>query len=542
MGSRVVLCRWEALESRMLMSAVAPSDYEQYMLELVNRARANPSAEAARYGIDLNEGLAPGTISSDAKQPLAFNPYIIDGARQHSQWMIDNDVFSHTGAGGSNPGGRMASAGYGSAGTFGWGENIAYRGQKPSTPPPTSTTAAEHQDLFVDEGIEGRGHRTNLMNASFKEIGIGITTGVYNTYNALMSTQDFGYKSGNSFLTGIAFDDTVTADSFYTPGEGLGSVTITAVRSGGGTYTATTWASGGYSLQVPTGTYTVTASGGELSSPVQYTGVVVGSVNVKQDFRPGASPPSPPSPPVSPPVSPPPVSPPVSPPPASPPSSPPPSPPPPPPPVRGQITTAVWNDLNGDGKRQRKEPGLAGREVFLDVNGDAVRQSDELQVTTADDGIVAFSDLDPGFYQVVLTSAADWKLTSPGGTSRDVGVASQKAPKVAAFGLTQSVVVAGTVFADANANGIHDDGELPFRKAKVLIDLNGDGIRQQDERVAKIGKLGEFRFTGLTAGVYSLRLIMSPKFAATTPEPISVDVSVPASESLTNSFGVHAIV
>ena len=210
--------------------------------------------------------------------------------------------------------------------------------------------------------------------------------------------------------------------------------------------------------------------------------------------------------------------------------------------MRGQVTTAVWNDLNGDGKRQRKEPGLAGREVFLDVNGDAVRQSDELQVTTADDGIVAFGDLDPGFYQVVLASASDWKLTSPGGTTRDIGVASQKAPKVAAFGLTQSVVIAGTVFIDANANGIYDDGELPFRKAKVLIDLNGDGVRQKDERVAKIGKLGDFRFAGVAAGIYSLRLIVSLKYEVTTAQPVNVDVSVPASESLANSFGVNAIV
>src|SRR5689334_17579592 len=37
-----------ALEGRALMSASAiePTDYEQYMLELVNRARANPAAEA----------------------------------------------------------------------------------------------------------------------------------------------------------------------------------------------------------------------------------------------------------------------------------------------------------------------------------------------------------------------------------------------------------------------------------------------------------------------------------------------------------------
>ena len=35
-----------------------------------------------RYGIDLNEGLPSGTISASAKQPLAFNQFLIDAAQR----------------------------------------------------------------------------------------------------------------------------------------------------------------------------------------------------------------------------------------------------------------------------------------------------------------------------------------------------------------------------------------------------------------------------------------------------------------------------
>ena len=49
------------------------SAQEQYFLELINRGRANPVAEAARFGIDLNEGLAAGTLPPDPAQPLAVN-------------------------------------------------------------------------------------------------------------------------------------------------------------------------------------------------------------------------------------------------------------------------------------------------------------------------------------------------------------------------------------------------------------------------------------------------------------------------------------
>lgn len=51
------------------------------MLELVNTARTNPLGEAARLGIDLNQGLTAGTIGTNAKPPLAFHPQLIAAAR-----------------------------------------------------------------------------------------------------------------------------------------------------------------------------------------------------------------------------------------------------------------------------------------------------------------------------------------------------------------------------------------------------------------------------------------------------------------------------
>src|SRR3954469_13361156 len=99
-----------------------PTALDQYLIEMINRARANPAKEAARLGIDVNEGLSQGQITTAPKQPLAFDPALTDSARGHAKWMLDNDVFSHTGAGGSNPGDRMADAGYNFTGNWRWGE------------------------------------------------------------------------------------------------------------------------------------------------------------------------------------------------------------------------------------------------------------------------------------------------------------------------------------------------------------------------------------------------------------------------------------
>jgi hypothetical protein len=161
----------------------------------------------------------------------------------------------------------------------------------------TTATAQIHDNLFIDSGVTNRGHRVNMMWDAFREIGPGIVTGTFTSggtdYNAVMLTTDFAANSGNSagdsFLTGVAYADLVSADSFYTVGEGLSGVTITAVRaSDSASFSTTSWASGGYSMRLEPGTYTVTASGGGIASPIVYTSVVIGAENVKRDFVPTA--------------------------------------------------------------------------------------------------------------------------------------------------------------------------------------------------------------------------------------------------------------
>ena len=285
----------ELLEPRLLLAAASPTNLEQYMLELINRGRADPAAEAARYGCALNEGIAAGTITTAAKQPLAFNPYLLDSAQKHSQWMLDNDKFQHAGASGSSPTDRMLAAGYVVVPSWGTGENIAFQSTSAPTFDSISYANQIHAALYIDSTEPTRGHRLNLLRPEFREIGVGMKIGVFTSsgtdWNALMETEDYGYSGAAYYLTGVAYADTVVADSFYTPGEGMGGVTITATRtSDSAVFTATTWASGGYSLVLTAGTYNIVASGGSLGTDVTYNNVVMGAANVKRDFLPGQAP------------------------------------------------------------------------------------------------------------------------------------------------------------------------------------------------------------------------------------------------------------
>ena len=260
-----------------------PSVYEQYMLELVNRARSNPNKEAGRYGLnDLNRGLSSGTITSAAKQPLAFNFSLIDAARDHSQWISDTNTFSHTGAGGSSPGDRMAAAGYNFTGAWRWGENIAWQGTT-GTPNITSFVADEHESLFLSDG-----HRKNILNSGFREIGIGVIQDTFatstRTYNAVITTQNFASSGSSVFLTGVAFNDLVNEDDFYTIGEGLSGIEIKATRrSDNQIFTTHTLDAGGYQIALKAGTYDVTFSENGTIIGNSHT-VAIASQNVKLDL------------------------------------------------------------------------------------------------------------------------------------------------------------------------------------------------------------------------------------------------------------------
>jgi hypothetical protein len=165
------------------------SPIERLMIELINRARADPGAEAARIGIDLNQGLDPGTISDTPKQPLASHPSLIDAARDHSQWMLDTDNFSHVGVKGSSPGARIERAGYLLTGSWTWGENISWAGTT-GTPDLLEFTTALYEGFFTSPK-----HRENMLNNAFKQIGIGLIPGEFHNnqrnWNALMATQKF---------------------------------------------------------------------------------------------------------------------------------------------------------------------------------------------------------------------------------------------------------------------------------------------------------------------------------------------------------------
>ncbi len=78
--------------------------------------------------------------------------------------------------------------------------------------------------------------------------------------------------------------------------------------------------------------------------------------------------------------------------------------------------------------------------------------------------------------------------------------------------------ISGTVFNDANGNGIMDSRELPLTGVTVFIDQKGTGVYDPSDPTATTNlSNGTYTFTGLQAGRYVIYTVIPTGYAPTTP-------------------------
>ncbi|HEX2971630.1 MAG TPA: CAP domain-containing protein, partial [Tepidisphaeraceae bacterium] len=303
---------WSSVIAGGLLStaahAAAPTNDEQLWLEIINRLRINPQAELANF-VNLNS-TSPATWANPKSSdpaivtaleyfqvdpellraqwanltpvgPLAWNSNLNSAAAGHNAQMIAQDQQSHQLPGEADFATRFKNAGY--LYSFA-GENVfAY----------AESIRQGHAAFAIDwgngpGGIQNpAGHRNNLMNPNFREVGIAIAsdTNPDSQVGPLLVTQDFGSRKNIAFITGVIYNDTLTADSFYTPGEGIGGANIAAYKTGTSTLVASTptSSSGGYALRLTPGVYDIKITGNGLGAPITYRNVAIYSDNVKID-------------------------------------------------------------------------------------------------------------------------------------------------------------------------------------------------------------------------------------------------------------------
>ena len=137
---------------------IALSSEEKQVLDLFNRARRH-----------------------HGRKPLCVHTDLTKAARAHSQEMRDKDYASHNSFNGDTLEERLEDFGYTCDGCSSWyyGENIYWGWGSYGTP-----------DRAFQWWMNSSGHRANILNKRYREVGIGIATGTFKTYY----TADFGVR------------------------------------------------------------------------------------------------------------------------------------------------------------------------------------------------------------------------------------------------------------------------------------------------------------------------------------------------------------
>lgn len=175
---------------------------ERFMLELINEERA-------AVGVD----------------PLQLEKKLNKSSAKHSDWMLDTNTFSHTGTKGTNAGERMETAGFDFDGSWKWGENLAWQSERGA-----SGIKDDVRDLH-EALMKSPGHRANILDADFEVVGIGIETGNFRGYDAIMITQNYARTDGR-----LRLEDGMVAGASgsVSDGPGLRADDIVLSRTKGG--------------------------------------------------------------------------------------------------------------------------------------------------------------------------------------------------------------------------------------------------------------------------------------------------------------------
>lgn len=157
----------EQLESRNLYAQATV--LEQKMVDLINESRANPVAAMQQLNMDLNEGLPPGSITTNPKCKLVWSSQLNDAARKFSLEILSRGYLSHTGIDGSDPNTRITREGYVA--------NISLENAGVTASPaiywdPIGVVTRQHLCY-----LSHAGHRIQELYYKTSNIGVGISIG-----------------------------------------------------------------------------------------------------------------------------------------------------------------------------------------------------------------------------------------------------------------------------------------------------------------------------------------------------------------------------
>ncbi len=170
--------------------------------------------------------------------------------------------------------------------------------------------------------------------------------------------------------------------------------------------------------------------------------------------------------------------------------------------IPASIGDLVWHDLNADGVRDAGEPPFVGVEVT--ATGPGLPAGGLTRITDAN-GYYLFSNLIAGTFTIdVALNTGDLPAgydSSTGGATATVTLAADEVIDTVDFGFYTQASIGDFVFDDLNGDGDWDAGEPGIEGLTVTLD---DGTSQVTTTTGSGGTAGEYDFTGLEPGTYTV--------------------------------------
>ena len=222
-----------------------PSGADQELLEFMNRARRDPTAEGTRLGLNLS--------AYPAKPPLSYNSFLAEAATTHTTNMVGNNVYGHLDANGDNANGRLLDTNYDLNGVYGTSRTVNLSEIDEGVNPP------KHRDAIL--GLSAQlgaaretGSSLSFGNAAQAEAPLNLITegdpddrlGFSPNHYA---DQEFARtKRDRSLILGTVYADD-NGDGVCNDGEGEAGVDVVLRHASGFTLTTQTATAGGYAFE-----------------------------------------------------------------------------------------------------------------------------------------------------------------------------------------------------------------------------------------------------------------------------------------------------
>jgi Fungalysin metallopeptidase (M36)/GEVED domain/Dockerin type I domain/Fungalysin/Thermolysin Propeptide Motif/Bacterial Ig domain len=190
------------------------------------------------------------------------------------------------------------------------------------------------------------------------------------------------------------------------------------------------------------------------------------------------------------------------------------------PPPLAHVTGTVFNDVDGDAKRDTNEPILAGITVYNDANNNSRLDTNETRVTTRPDGSFGMAFVTAQTVTLRQSLSSNFTQTFPenNGPQRFFINSSQIIAGKNFGDIAKPGAISGTKFNDLDGDGIRDLGEPGVSNVLIYVDLNNDGKMSIVEPGAVTDFFGHYTIKDIPPGsTYVVREI--PPAGSTNTQP-----------------------